>query len=451
MYHGNLFQDDSATNIDVATAAPADAPVDWHMSNLALTPDGKYLLAVTVQGINSEPSLVFQPWRWDWNGFGKLLYTSKTTWSNLNSLDHTNGSISDTIFGYSLLANSDGTASLGLTLNGDISFYTFRYEAFDALHDASTGISRSLIPPTEYFFAGQKLGLYKENIYDAPNPGMGGDVNFNRAGDSIVFITHPINDLDFIVKGTNNRTKYSGVYLYTNGSAQLIYNDTNAQELQPVIMKVAIQIPHYGGITMPVPTVPAADTAGSSSFNVAIYDTSAVVDETIDSVVLSGPNASEFKVNATFPQALAKNTSLSVPITFSPVGTPGVRNAMVKAYFAGRQDSVRQAILTGTAKAVPLKGVPENTPLAIGMTVEPNPFNASTSVMLIAPEAGTLGIVVHDALGRTVYTSDVKRVAAGASETFAFDAKSLALPNGVYYVSVIFGDREVSRQVVFVR
>jgi hypothetical protein len=84
------------------------------------------------------------------------------------------------------------------------------------------------------------------------------------------------------------------------------------------------------------------------------------------------------------------------------------------------------------------------------MTIEPNPFSTSTSVQLTVPSVGALGIVVHDALGRLVYTSDTREVGAGQTESFQFDAKSLGLPDGVYYVTAFLGERQASRAVVFV-
>jgi hypothetical protein len=83
--------------------------------------------------------------------------------------------------------------------------------------------------------------------------------------------------------------------------------------------------------------------------------------------------------------------------------------------------------------------------------VQPNPFAQSARINLTAPEAGSVAIVVHDALGREVYASQNIKTAAGQAQEFTFDAKSLGLPTGTYYVTALLGNRAATREVVFVK
>ncbi len=451
-YHGKMDQDETTpgTVIDSAQAPLSDHLTDWHMSNLALA--GGDLVAITVQAIGDVPSLEYHRYRWAWSDNVSIpprqLYMS--SWGNLVSRAPRPSSNTDTLFGYCLQIVGNEAHVGTMNSSGDIDYWKLvPYSGTGQPQDGGPLLSRTDLPKDQTFFAGSKMGPYGENIPDACNPGMGGDISFSRGGDSITFITHPAADSDVA-----RRNKRSGVWLTTGGSTTLIYNDTNAQELQPVIMKVAVGIPHYGGIKLggsdPI-VYQTIDTGTTHTYNLQIADTSAYVDDTINSVVLSGTNASEFSVGGTFPVlAPMGGNSISIPITFAPTGLAGARTATVTVHFA--KDSIRTVGISATASVkAPAKGVKEDPTLAALVSVEPNPFTSSTSVLLTAAESGTLGIAVHDAVGRTVYTSELRRVGAGASEAFTFDAKSLGLPDGVYYVSALFGDREVSRRVVYVR
>ena len=450
-YHGKMGQNETDAGVVVdSVATPAsDALQDWHMTNLALA--GGDLVCVVVHGIGSVPSLHYTRYRWSWSDNVSIpprpLYSSD--WGNLISRAPTPASNTDTLFGYCLRINGPDAQVGNINSGGDIAYWTVQYQGTGNPQDAGTFLSRSDLPDSQYFFAGQKLGAYQENIQDAPQPGMGGDIMFSRDGNSIAFITHPAVDSN----SARWRNRQSAVWVNSGGSTQMIYNDSSAQELQPIFLQVPVDVAHFGGIKLSGsdPMVfTKADTGATSVHNLVLADTSPYIDDTINSVVLSGTNASEFSVGGTFPMVAAKGgTSITIPITFAPKGIAGTRTATATVHFAN--DSTRTVGLSAEATVKPFQSVMEDPALASLMSVEPNPFTASTSVRLTAQESGTLGIIVHDAVGRTIYTSELRHAGAGATESFSFDAKSLALPDGVYYITALFGEKEISRQVVLVK
>ena len=383
----------------------------------------------------------------------------------------------DSIFGLTIIPQNDGhNALLGLTSNpidsktsvhdNSINFYTDPYGSSGgglSGSNESTTISMpsSILPSGEDFFSGQSCGTYQEQLY-APGKGqMGeaGDVSLNTiGGDSVLFVTHESPE------DCANRGAKSGIYFYdvTSGlaSATLVYNDTKAQELQPVWVVApylnAVAPISYPGIawqTSNSGNFGSVDTGSiSSPMNFTFIDTSSKA-VTLDSATITGPNASEFKINSGHVAGtLPSLATQSINVTFTPVAPAGAANATLNVYFEGQTPnlSITQA-LSGTVVIPAGGGVKEDAVLASSLTIDPNPFSSSASVQLTSPDAGAMSIVVHDALGRTVYTSDLRETGAGQTESFTFGAKSLGLPDGVYYVTAFLGERQASRAVVFVR
>ena len=459
-YHGNMDATGSVDSAEVtATVAGRQAELQggYHLSNISVDPSNNVMLAASVDGLddqtNSGRALLYN---WVLNGaFGQLSGTDFT--GALKGLKPGTGNI-DSLFGLTVHAVGDGNnVDIGLTsippdLDNTIDFFRTRYTASSViLTTVACTIPRSAIPDSMNFFAGINSGLYQENNNAASQFGQGGDVSFSSTRDTAVFITHESPD-NATIRGPR-----SAIYMYdlNTGIATLIYNDLAAQELQPVFVTMPYLVPPitlYPGITATpsVLTFPTIDTGTTESRNITVTDTSAL-DVIVDSVKITGSNASQFTTSATFPQTAIKNNgTLTIPITFAPVGLAGSRHATATIYFAGSVDSIRQVQLSGSASVKSGGGVREDPALAMNMSVMPNPFSTLATVSLTAPETGALGITIHDALGRKVYTSDVRIAGAGATETFVFNAESLGLPNGVYYVTALFGDRQVSRQVVFI-
>jgi hypothetical protein len=462
-YHGNV---DGTGNIDSAIVT-ADITGNYelqsyHTSNISIDPSNNNMVAASVDLLgNQSIDNRFMLYHWSLG-------------SPIRVVDFT-GSIKglkqdvvqlDSLFGLTVQTVGDGSnvdiafTNLGTVPNNTLKFYRTKYNAtpIDLTSPIRSSIQRSSIPDTMDFFAGSNIGPYRENLSNDAQRGMGGDFSFstpNTGNDTAIFITHDSPETG-TVDGRNQRSAIFMQDFTNNGTATMVYNNPAAQELQPVFVTMPYLVPpiiHYAGIRV----VPSSydfgsnDTATTVHSTITITDTSAFVPVIIDSVKITGPNASQFSVSDTFPQTLAVSSHITADVTFAPVGAAGSRNAMLTVYFAGSHDSTRQIRLTGTAKVKPAGGVNEDPALSIDVSIMPNPFTSSTAISLTSPEAGALGIVVHDALGREVYVSDVRRVGQGTTENFTFDAKSLGLPNGVYYVTAFLGDRQFSRQVVFIR
>ncbi|MDP4198689.1 MAG: hypothetical protein Q8922_10000 [Bacteroidota bacterium] len=462
-YHGSLDSNwnDADVRIDSATpSSQTNSPNDWHMSNLAMTPDGNNMFAVVCEQPSNPNTFTMWIYRWFMLGnFGPSFYESKIT--NWVPLMPDGGFSPDTLFALSVRAKDNGQiGELGLTTRGnpDILYFDFNYQNYATLNANGRTISRSSIPSDQYFFAGQNVGPYQEDLVDAAQHGMAGDISFTAAGDTALFITHPA------VDGTTvgRRDSLSGIYLYDNSGATLVYNDSSAQELQPVLVTVAGYETWYPGLSIGNTTsftFPQTDTNHSSApKNLTITDTSRQAPATIDSIRLS--HGKEFSLSGVpITSPIQPLQSATIGVVFTPLDTIGgvIRRDTITIYSSESMNPVIRIPVSGTAHVQapppppPPGSVQEVDPSVFGMTVQPNPFTMTTQVHLTAPESGPLGIIVHDALGRTVYASDLRKTAIGTDAEFTFDAHSLGLPVGVYYVTAIAGGHEASRQVVFVR
>ncbi len=465
-YHGSIDSDWNWAGVKIDSATPSqqtNSPNDWHMSNLAMTPDGNNMIAVVCEQPSNPTTFNMWVYRWYMLGnFGPQFYESRIT--NYTPLMPARGFFPDTLFAFTVRAKDNGQiAELGLTTQGspDIQFYDFNYYTYATLTGNGRSISRGSIPFNEYFFAGQNSGPYQEDLNDAIQHGMAGDVSFNSTGDTVLLITHPANDGTTVGK----RDTLSEIFLYDMGSGQAtsVYNDSSSQELQPVLISVPGYETWYPGLSTGSTaslTFPQADTNHSSvPKNLTISDTSNVAMTIIDSIKLA--SGREFHLNGlpSFPYTLAVKTGtpLSISVVFKPLDTIGgtMKRDTIVVYSSTSMNTIIRIPMTGTAHVQPPPPPPgsvqEVDPIVFGMTVQPNPFTSATQVHLTAPTSGAVGIVVHDALGRLLYSSDLRRLAAGTDAAFTFDAQSLALPAGVYYVTAIVGDREASRQIVFAR
>ncbi|HZK76871.1 MAG TPA: hypothetical protein VFD13_08190, partial [Candidatus Kapabacteria bacterium] len=367
----------------------------------------------------------------------------------------------DALFAVTVAAVQDGRSiAIGLRdinrHDGTIELYTTRYKSPDGNLVAGQTIPVSILPDSTTFFAGQLSIQYHDDNTTFQVHAQGGDVILSNDGTTALFITHAQPDNTIVSPGYPRDVK-SAIFSYdvnSNGSpATMLYNDSSAQELQPIFVPVKDTTPHVPDIQANAATLNfgTVDTAATSTKSLTITDPSVFDGTIIDSAKITGDN--EFTiVSPKFPDTMEEpNPAAQIQLLFSPLVTAGARIATLKIYSAMSTTTSISVTLNGTAAVLPPNGVREDASLAQSMSIEPNPFSSMASVRLTAQDAGALGIVVHDALGRTVYTSPLLQVGMGGNGTFNFDAKSLGLPNGIYYVTALFGDRQVSRQVVFVR
>jgi hypothetical protein len=373
----------------------------------------------------------------------------------------------DSMFGLTVIPLNNGVQALiGLNSNLQNSIDLYEVPYFSAGFDLSNkvgSILRTVIPSTENFYAGEggygsPCGTYTGAVSSPRESQVGncGDVSVNSVGgDSVLFITHNSDD------NCAHREEYASIYYYdyTSGAskATLVYNDpTSPQPLQPVWIMTPYTIVQYGGIawkSVATTNFGTVDTGKNASLSFTVSDTSQSTVVVIDSANITGANASEFSITSgSAATTLQPNGTQQISVKFTPVPPAGAAMATLTVHFEGQTSNMTiSQSLSGTVNVPAGGGVKEDAALAASMSVEPNPFSSSSTILLTAPDAGALGIVVHDALGRTVYTSDLRETGAGQTQSFAFDAKSLGLPDGVYFVTAFLGERQASRQVVFVR
>ncbi len=456
-YHGNT---DGTGTID-STTYQYEMVSGFHMSNIALDTKNNTMLAMSFDGLQSPDQATDAHVRfYQWTLGNEVEGTEFTgVYRNINThyLLRT-----DSLFGLTMIPNNDGTTALmGLTPGYDntISLYSFPYLSsnFD-ISSPTTQIPRSIIPQSQNFFAGKNCGAYTEDIAGEDNSqsGNAGDVSVNSiGGDTILFITHESSS------SCLDRDANSAIWSYNlnTGQAQFIYNDSSAQELQPVWVVTPYTVPHYPGIAwqnVATTNFGTVDTGKTSSLTFTVVDSSQETPVVVDSANITGTATSEFTITDGKSMAtLQPGKTESVTVSFAPIAPAGLKNVTLTVYFEGQNSGgpIQSTIteqLSGTAN-IPLNGVREDAVLSSSMSIDPNPFSSAASIQLTAPDAGALGIVVHDALGRTVYTSELRETGAGQTQSFTFDAKALGLPNGVYYVTAFLGERQASRAVVFTR
>ena len=465
-YHGstNGGAVDTATITQEIAGNKTPPAESWIESNIALDTLNNTMLVVEVDGLEAfaSQSQRYLLIHWHPGDVGGVQAKDLTT-----ALQGKSGKIQfaiDSCFGVSCVPLQDrnnvdvGFQYLGggADTNHDIEYYKVQYSSSSgaSLTRDNLTLPRAALPDKSYtFFAGTNTNLYKDDNSEFHEHGQSGDIMVTNDRNTALFITHEWPENQNTFAGAP-RNKKSAVFSYDfNGSGQatMLYNDTSAQELQPVFVPSLDTIPHVAGITAPATiNFNNVDTGKTGTQMLTITDTSAWNGTIIDSVRVTGDN--EFTVLSTnFPMTIPYGGTGQVNLQFAPVGAAGTRNATLTIYSSLSADKTVTVNLSGTAKVQPPNSVKDDPTLAADLSIEPNPFTSAESVQLTARSSESLGIVVHDALGRLVYTSPVEHATAGATESFTFDAKSLSLPNGIYYVTAIFGDRQVSRQVVFVR
>jgi hypothetical protein len=271
----------------------------------------------------------------------------------------------------------------------------------------------------------------------------------------VTFTTH-----EYLPDSLDERDKYSEVYTYKMGdaSATSIYNDTSAQELQPVFVIIPASITVYPFLHPSVAslTFGTTDTGKTSAAqSVNIGDTSTIASALIDSIVFQGGDGEFSITNPPVPgTTIANGSHITLQVVFSPKAPGSIKYDTIVVYSSTSSNPIVRIPVSGTANIPPPpppQSVTEEDPAIFQMTTLPNPFASSTRIDLVAPESGMMGIVVHDALGHQVYSSGLKMTAAGQAQSFTFDASALGLSAGAYYVTAISPNHSASREVVFVK
>lgn len=349
LYHGHT---DGSGTVDSTTYSASELEDGVQMSNLAVDTKTNTVLMVVCDRV-TDPSqavdlgVTFFSWT-PGNGNEVQALPLTNIYLNLAANDNYtqyNDNISlttgypDSMFGLTVIPKNDGSnVYIGLCTDpnhdNSIQLYSVEYtgSSLSNLTTPELTIPRTAIPTTENFFAGQNCGPYKENIGGGGvmQCANGGDVFVNSiGGDSALFITHESPD-----DCGSPRNIYSGIWYYDlstqPNNAVLVYDDSSAQELQPVWVVMPYTIPAapkipgiawQGGAAKS--TFATVDTSKDSTITFTAVDT-AQISTIIDSAKITGPNASEFTIPANMQSSvtLASTMTQAFPVTFAPVVPP---------------------------------------------------------------------------------------------------------------------------------
>jgi hypothetical protein len=451
--------------LEIVSIGPtgSDIPSNWRLSNISVSADGSHMIAAATQEPEVPTSWKLYLYYWNLTAAGGPQWYVDNL-KNYNALLPQKNYSPDTLYAFSVRLVDGDNAELGLVNvngNANIQYYRYRYTGFSGLTPDGRSIKRSEIPSTEYFFSGANNSVFQEHLLtnSVGQHGLGGDIMFSEwNSDKAVFITHE----SAPEQSQATRDTLSEIYTYdfTTNTAKKVYNNLTNQELQPQFMLIKGLEWHYPVLStgtsqkFTFSQTDSGKATASKSFTLSSIDPVAT-SLVIDSIVLT--NGTNFQL--TGGTKTATTLSAGSPITLSAIFRPidptaGPKSDTIRVYWNDSAKEVLSFPMSGTENIPPPpppKSVHEEDPAVFAMSVQPNPFAASASISLTAPEAGSIGIIVHDALGREVYASQSVKSAAGQSHEFTFDAKSLGLPAGTYYVTALLGDRAATRQVVFVK
>jgi hypothetical protein len=78
----------------------------------------------------------------------------------------------------------------------------------------------------------------------------------------------------------------------------------------------------------------------------------------------------------------------------------------------------------------------------------PNPFNPSTKITFILPEAGIVKLTIHNIIGEVISTLVNKRMEEGI-HSVVFDASSL--PSGIYIYQIEVNDFVSTKKMILIK
>jgi hypothetical protein len=144
-------------------------------------------------------------------------------------------------------------------------------------------------------------------------------------------------------------------------------------------------------------------------------------------------------VNANYPfwadRVPEYSNHFAIPVSFSP---PQI------GYYSG-------VLVVGTPEhyfQIPLTGRGVRPPPILSVAALPNPFNATTTIRYLLPEAGAAQIRLYDLLGRTALNLDQTAKEAG-EHSLVIDGSKLA--TGVYFLSVRAGQAHVTQKLLLLK
>ena len=154
----------------------------------------------------------------------------------------------------------------------------------------------------------------------------------------------------------------------------------------------------------------------------------------INSIAISGTNASEFSVVGApaFPINIPAKGNQNISIQFSPTAL-GLRTATVKIGNSDFNENNYTFNLQGSGNG--LIGIKKLNYMNTPVTIYPNPFDAKASIKLQLPSDAFVTMELFNSVGKTIQIITESKLSKGDHE-FGFDSEHLGLSSGVYFVKV---------------
>jgi hypothetical protein len=458
-FHGKF---DGSGAVKVGTLPDGDPLLptnEYHMTNICA--DNEMMICAIVDQLNSDDQQRAKLWRWNpsWN---------QPQVSDLNGIEglRINQNL-DSSFVCLLRIVPDQpnkTAEIGLTPEdeGDIDFYTFRYDGANIALGSPSGrkIRWDVLPDSLYFFTGitnEPSGPGDDRETQGRNMRHvnGGDMMFSQTGDSVVFVTSnavtPNNSADWYAS-----PERSGIWIYDIAAqwpqAKLVYNNPLKMERQPIFMGYTPKIippPPQGSITISVDTLQfdSVIVGKTKSLTLTISNPS---ENTVNGVAVGLPSNDAFIITSTIPDSLTAGQQVTVTAAFNPSAVGEVIASVITMYANG--DSSKTFYLRGIGKQETGGAVRPDDLSGFNVSIHPNPFSGSANVDIQFDGREGLEVRLVDVLGRSYDLNASRNMSfdKNASEQIMIDRSQLKLAPGSYTLYVKNGERTISRQLILV-
>jgi len=83
------------------------------------------------------------------------------------------------------------------------------------------------------------------------------------------------------------------------------------------------------------------------------------------------------------------------------------------------------------------------------ISIYPNPVNNTSSIHVLVPEKGVLGLSVYNSTGQLIEKMADNTVAEAGEHSFVFDASNL--PGGIYHCILTSGNQKISKKIVVIK
>jgi hypothetical protein len=143
-------------------------------------------------------------------------------------------------------------------------------------------------------------------------------------------------------------------------------------------------------------------------------------------------------LNISFKPTLEKDYSATLTIAY--------RDSLTES---SGPDSILTATLHGVGTKRPDNGwVRPEAEHNFQLTLVPNPLKTTAEVTVTARLAGSVRMEIVDLAGHSRYSSESRSLGEGERTAFTFDARSLELPAGTYFIVLHTPSGDVMRKAI---